>query len=52
MHKLREEVVDKFSSDLAKLSGEIEMLRRATVQEEENVIVTLQEARTKEEERM
>ena len=33
--KLKDEVVGKFAQDLGKLSGEIESMRRQTLQEEE-----------------
>jgi predicted metal-dependent peptidase len=52
MLKLKEQVVDKFANDLAKLTGEIEALKRNTHIEESSVINTLHEVKSKEEERI
>lgn len=52
MAKFREELVDKFVSDLAKITSEIESLQRTTHMEETSVINTLKEVKTKEEERI
>jgi len=49
--RLREEVVGKFSQDLGKISGDIEAMRKQTLQEEEAVLKTLEHVRHVEEER-
>jgi len=50
--KLKEEVVDKFAGDLQHIQAEIEQMRRATFEEEDMIIKTLDNVRSKEDDRI
>ena len=43
MMKLREEVVDKFSTDLGKLQAEIEKMRKGGRADEDEILKTIKE---------
>jgi Mg2+ and Co2+ transporter CorA len=50
--KLKEEIVDKFAGDLQHIQAEIEQMRRATFEEEDMIIKTLDNVRSKEDDRI
>lgn len=50
--KLKEEVMDRFTIDLQRLTSEVEFLRRTTHQEEDTVLRTLDDVRSREDERL
>ena len=52
MRRLREEVVDRFSNEFSKLYNEIDTLRKTTLSEEEEVMRTLDDVRSREDDKL
>ncbi len=52
MRRLREEVFDRFSNEFSKLYNEIDTLRKTTLSEEEEVMRTLDDVRSREDDKL
>lgn len=52
MRRLREEVVDRFSNEFSKLYNELDTLRKTTLSEEEEVMRTLDDVRSREDDKL
>jgi hypothetical protein len=52
LRRLREEVFDRFSNEFSKLYNEIDTLRKTTLSEEEEVMRTLDDVRSREDDKL
>ena len=52
LRRLREEVVDRFSNEFSKLYAELDTLKKTTLSEEEEVMRTLDDVRSREDDKL